>query len=163
MFYRLACATVVSVLTMAPAVGADLASGMLAFDQGDYDSALAEWRPLADAGDPTAQSLLGMMYRGGEGVGRDAVAAAAWYRRAAMQGHPYAQYNLGDMYRTGEGVAADLAQAYVWFALAAQQIPRGADGTSSASRARDAVAAGLDGRTLQDAQEQVDAFVVTSE
>lgn len=163
MFKRLAGAVVASVLVTAPAVGGDLAAGMFAFDQGDYAGALTEWQPLADAGDVTAQSLLGMVYRSGEGVRRDAEAAAGWYRRAAVQGHPYAQYNLGDMYRTGEGVAEDLAEAYIWFALAARQIPDSADGTSSASRARDAVAAQLDGQTLLQARNQVDAFVPVHE
>lgn len=160
---RLLSSIAIATLSAAPAAGADLAQGMLAFDQGDYAAALGEWEPLAESGDATAQSLLAMMYRMGEGVARDRVEAARWYRRAAEQGHPYSQFNLGEMYRDGEGVHSDLAQAYVWYALAAAQIPVGADGSSSASRARDAVAAALDPGRLQAAQEKVEAFVPVPE
>ncbi|MGF1624007.1 MAG: tetratricopeptide repeat protein [Alphaproteobacteria bacterium] len=160
---RLISAAVAGAMMLGPAAAADLAAGMLAFDQGDYPGALAEWTPLADSGDATAQSLLALLYRTGEGVRRDATTAAIWYRRAAMQGHPYAQYNLGEMYRAGDGVPQDLVQAYVWFALAAQQIPPGADGTSSASRARDAVGARLSAPLRRAAQDQIDIFLPSSE
>lgn len=156
--HRLAVAAV-AIMAAAPLAAADLGAGMLAFDQGQYADALAEWTPLAESGDATAQSLLGMMYRTGEGVAPDPATAAAWYRRAALQGHAYAQYNLGEMYLLGAGVATDPGQAYVWFALAAQRIPAAADGSSSASRARDAVGQRLSRAARAAAEERITAFL----
>lgn len=156
--HRLAVAAVAAIAA-APLAAADLGMGMLAFDQGQYAEAFAEWTPLAEAGDATAQSLLGMMYRTGEGVEPDPAVAAAWYRRAALQGHAYAQYNLGEMYLLGVGVATDPGQAYVWFALAAQRIPAAADGSSSASRARDAVGQRLSRADRAAAEERIAAFL----
>ena len=154
----IACAAMIAVGLTLPAQAADLGMGMLSYDQGDYPNALAEWTPLADAGDPTAQSLLAMMYRSGEGVRRDPTAAAELYARAARQGHPYAQYNFAEMLRGGEGVPRNLELAFVWFSLAADQIRAGADGSSMASRARDAVAAQLTAGQLQIAQQLADDF-----
>ena len=157
------CAATLFAGLAAPVAAADLGMGMLAYDQGDYPNALAEWVPLAESGDPTAQSLLAMMYRTGEGLDRDQAMAATLYMRAAHQGHPYAQYNAGEMLRNGEGIAQDLEAAYVWFALAAQQIPVGSDGSSAASRARDAVGANLSADRLAAAQQQLAEFVAASE
>ena len=38
---------------------ADFQAGQAAYKRGDYETALREWRPLADQGDPVAQSNLG--------------------------------------------------------------------------------------------------------
>ena len=35
--------------------GADFATGQEAYDTGDYETTLAEWRPLAEAGDADGQ------------------------------------------------------------------------------------------------------------
>ncbi len=133
----------VLVLMMLPATSparADLAAGMFAYDQGDYATALAEWTPLAEDGDPTAQALLGLMYRGTPGIQADNAVSADWYRRAAEQGHPHAQYNLGLAYQSGRGVARDDVAAHMWLDLAARGIPTGPDGSNAASQRRDALA-----------------------
>ena len=49
---------VLAALLAAMPARADLAAGMLAYDQGDYATALAEWRPLAKRGDATAREIL---------------------------------------------------------------------------------------------------------
>ena len=46
----------------------DFEAGMDAFNSGDYDTALAKWQPLAEAGDAEGQYGLGMMYGNGLGV-----------------------------------------------------------------------------------------------
>jgi len=56
---------VVVVLVAAPAWAADLQAGADAYAQGDYATALKEWRPVAEQGEATAQGLLGAMYLGG--------------------------------------------------------------------------------------------------
>ena len=104
---------------LSPATAADFDKGMTAYRSGDYQAALAEWRPLAELGHATAQYNLGLMYAQGMGVPHDYAMAAAWYRRAAEQGLATAQYNLGVMYELGRGVARDLVRTYVWYELAA--------------------------------------------
>ncbi len=53
-------------LMLAPPVLADFQAGLDAYDRGDYDTALKEFRPLAERGKAVAQWSLGIMYeRGG--------------------------------------------------------------------------------------------------
>ncbi|WP_066699157.1 SPOR domain-containing protein [Sphingobium amiense] len=80
--------------TAAPAL-ADVKAGVDAWQQGDYARAIAQWRPLAEAGDPDAQFNLGQAYKLGRGVQPDFDAALDWYRKAQRQGHLRAEDNLG--------------------------------------------------------------------
>ena len=64
--------------------------GFEAYDAGDYQTALQEWRPLADQGDVDAQYNLALMYLNGQGVPQDFAEAARWYQLAAEQGFPKA-------------------------------------------------------------------------
>lgn len=83
-----------SMLAAAPA-RADVKDGVDAWQAGNYPAAVAEWRPLAIAGDADAQFNLGQAYKLGRGVPADLAQAEAWYRRAAKQGHLQAEDNLG--------------------------------------------------------------------
>jgi hypothetical protein len=74
---------------------ADVKDGVDAWQGGNYQTAVAEWRPLAIAGDADAQFNLGQAYKLGRGVPADLAQAEAWYRRAANQGHLQAEDNLG--------------------------------------------------------------------
>ncbi|WP_137871015.1 SPOR domain-containing protein [Sphingopyxis sp. 2PD] len=74
---------------------ADVKDGVDAWQRGDYQGAVAEWRPAALAGDADAQFNLGQAYKLGRGVPTDLAQAEAWYRRAAKQGHLQAEDNLG--------------------------------------------------------------------
>ncbi len=60
--------------------------GLDAYERGDYDTALKEFRPLAEQGDPLAQSYLGGMYAEGEGLPKDYVLAHMWMNLAAAKG-----------------------------------------------------------------------------
>ena len=71
---------------LSPATAADFDKGMTAYRSGDYQAALAEWRPLAESGHATAQYNLGLMYDMGAGATGYAM-AAAWCRRAAEHGY----------------------------------------------------------------------------
>lgn len=86
-------------LAMAPMLAApahaDVKDGVDAWQAGNYQAAVAEWRPLALAGDADAQFNLGQAYKLGRGVPADLTQAEAWYRRAAKQGHLQAEDNLG--------------------------------------------------------------------
>ena len=111
---------IAAMLLAAPAA-AGFEDAARAFDAGDYQSAISEWRRLAEAGDAHAQATLGGLYLVGTGVPLDTGRAAAWYRLAAAQGHATAQLNLGDLYARGLGVPRDLVEAYVWLGRAARQ------------------------------------------
>ncbi len=94
--------------------------GVDAYQQKDYATAMAEWKPVAEKGDPDAQYNVGAMYSHGEGVKQDYEQAVAWYRKAAAQGYAKAQFNLGVMYEDGHGVNKDPAQASTWYRKAAE-------------------------------------------
>jgi TPR repeat protein len=110
-------------------------AGVAAYDRGDYETALKTLRPLAEEGNPAAQSDLGVMYEKGQAVPQDYKEAARWYRKAADQGYPTAQFNLARMYGLGHGVPRDYVYAYMWLSLAA------ADGNkfAAARKTRDAL------------------------
>ena len=61
-------ATALLALTGAGTAAADVPAGIAAWQAGDYARAVAEWRPLAEAGDADAQFNLGQAYRLGRGV-----------------------------------------------------------------------------------------------
>jgi TPR repeat protein len=96
-------------------------SGEMAYQNGKYAAALRVLRPLAEKGDPRAQSLVGLMYYHGRGLKQDDSQAAKWFRLAADQGEARAQFNLGVMHAEGQGVPQDNAEALRWYRLAANQ------------------------------------------
>ncbi|MBA4096296.1 MAG: hypothetical protein C0484_05925 [Rhodospirillum sp.] len=100
---------------------ADFDQGVTAFQQGDYQTALREFQPLAEAGDPRAEYAIARIYRDALGVKRDKAAASNWMRRAAEGGWPYAMFDLGEMYATGYLGPSDHDEAMKWFTLAAEQ------------------------------------------
>ena len=51
-----------------PSFSADLQKDLDAFNCGDYQTALREWGPLAEQGNPDAQYNLGFLYAEGRGV-----------------------------------------------------------------------------------------------
>jgi len=100
---------------------ADFWKGVDAYNNGDYATALNEWRPLAEQGNASAQFNLGVMYANGRGVPEDDREAVKWYTLAAEQGYVPAQTNLGWMYSNGRGVPEDDREAVKWYTLAAEQ------------------------------------------
>lgn len=98
---------------------ADYAAGQAAYSIGDYETALAEWAPLAEQGHAGSQFGLGSLYANGWGVPLDDAMALEWYRRAAGQGHAEAQYSIGVMYQNGWGVEQSDAEALKWMQQAA--------------------------------------------
>jgi Caspase domain/Sel1 repeat len=87
----------------------------VAYDRGDYATALKVWLPLAKEGDTAAQTYVGEIYEKGLGVPPDYALAAEWYRRAAEQGFERAQINLGHLYEKGFGVERDPLMALYWY------------------------------------------------
>ena len=108
-------------LTLHSVLAADFKKGLDAAKKGNFETALKEWRPLAEQGDSYAQYNLGLMYDYGEGVIEDYTLAVYWYRQAAEQSHAKGQYSIGYMYASGRGIAKDDTQAVYWFRKAAEQ------------------------------------------
>ena len=100
-----------SLMLSLPAWADFQAAVMDAYDRGDYDTALKEFRPLAEQGDSKAQFKLGIMYDNGFGVPQDYKEATRWCRLAAEQGDSLAQPSLGYRYYKGLGVRQDYAEA----------------------------------------------------
>ena len=92
-----------------------------AYEAGDYQTALALARPLAEQGDTTAMNLLGVMSVSGRGVPQSYFEAARWFRSSALRGDAAGQKNLGLLYADGLGVSKDDAEALRWFLAAAKQ------------------------------------------
>ena len=99
----------------------NFAKGREASKSGDFKTALAQWKPLAEQGDAKAQFSVGLMYDKGHGVLQNHETAAKWITLAAEQAYVNAQCNLGVMYHNGEGVLQDDKIAAQWFTLAAEQ------------------------------------------
>ena len=86
------------------------------------DMQIATLRDLAEAGDPDAQTELGVRYQDGyRGVRRDYAEAVRWFRRSADQGHALGQAFLGFMYSNGRGVQQDYGEAVRWYRRSAEQ------------------------------------------
>ena len=102
----------------APISAQDFQKGLEAAHNGDFDTALKEWKPLAESGNSDAQYNLGLMYDDGRGVAQDYKEAAKWHTLAAEQGDADSQLNLGLMYYNGQGVLADFVIAHMWFNIA---------------------------------------------
>ena len=76
---------------------------------------------LAQSGNIEAQFILAGLLRNGEGVPKDAAAAAKWYQKAADQEHSEAMFELGDMYSTGDGIKRDRGKAKKLYKKAAEK------------------------------------------
>ena len=81
------------------AVAGPWEDGMAAYNRGDYLPAIHLFRPLAAQGNARAQSVMGVMYRKGEGVGKSPVRAFMWFSLAARRGDAKARADLRDVSR----------------------------------------------------------------
>jgi TPR repeat protein len=87
---------------------------------GDNDRAMALALPLAEAGVPRAQMLVGLMYERGHGVAADPVKAMEWFQKAAAQGFPQALHNVAYSHEFGErGLPVNKAKALELYLQAA--------------------------------------------
>jgi uncharacterized protein len=109
----------VAVLIIAASFAGSVAAGPLqdaniAYEKGDYATALRLIRPLAEQGSADAQTTLGFMYANGQGVPQDYEAAVSWFRKAAGQGNAVAQLGLAARYTNGQGLPRDYEAAARW-------------------------------------------------
>ena len=96
---------------------ADMQAGWQAYTAGDYETAIGEWQPLAEAGNFQAAYALGMAYQ----IMGEPAQAVPWYEQAASAGLTEAQILLGTMYAQGSDVPRDLVRAYAWLYKAAEK------------------------------------------
>src|SRR6266702_3676115 len=83
--------------------------GMAAYNRGDYVPAIRLFRPLAQGGNPKAQSVIGAMYRKGQGVAKNSARAFMWFSLAAKRGDPKARAELQEVSR--DMAPAEISQA----------------------------------------------------
>ena len=102
---------------------ADAAPGRTLFLAGEYVTALAMLRPLADAGNPVAQNILGVSLteRNGAYGTYDAAEGFRYLLAAGAQNFGPAMQNLGDTYdETHDGFAPNIEESSRWFIAAAE-------------------------------------------
>ena len=98
-----------------PSPAQDLRAGWEAAMAGDHETALSNWKPLAESGDAQAQFQLGLMYRMGTApIEQSNQSALNWLQLSARQGFGPAQHYLGTMYFLGQGVPQDYQTAHMW-------------------------------------------------
>ncbi|MEA2940015.1 MAG: uncharacterized protein QOD09_544 [Bradyrhizobium sp.] len=83
--------------------------GMAAYNRGDYVPAMRAFRALAEQGNAKAQSLLGVMFRKGQGVPKNPARAHMWFAFAAKRGEAGASAELREVSRTM--TAQEISQA----------------------------------------------------
>jgi TPR repeat protein len=74
--------------------------GMAAYNRGDYVPAVRVFRAMAEQGSTEAETLLGVMYRKGQGVKRSSRRAFVWFTRAATRGNAKAKVQLREVSQT---------------------------------------------------------------
>lgn len=119
---------------------ADLVSASTAYEKGDYSKAFADFRELAEIGQPTAQFDLAIMYAKGQGVRQSEIYAYAWASLAAENGLEKAK-TLADLLRPklapgSEQIAAGIAAQFGNAVLDARLNPKVVDGAEHEDRAR---------------------------
>ena len=98
-----------------------LNDGLRAFKAGDYQQAMADWKPLAEKNNPDALYNIGLLYMKGLGVEKDYRAAKHWFKQAAKYGSVDAAYNLGVMYKKRRFGYPSSKDALYWWRQAAER------------------------------------------
>jgi uncharacterized protein len=138
-------ALLMQIAVVGAAVAATNADAQIAYNKGDFATALRIYRELAERGDAVSQYALGRMYVRGEGVPKDPDQARYWfsiardqtaalkaynrgdhatamriYRPLAEKNQSLAEYIIGLMYANGQGVAENYGEALKWLKKAGE-------------------------------------------
>src|SRR5271157_5009993 len=111
---------VLGILTGCALFAADTSAGLRAFQEGDYKTALREFKAGAEQGQANAQYNLAVLYLQGLGVTKDTDEAFRLFRLAADQGHAQAEFRVGEMREKGWGAAPSFADAQRWYEMSAK-------------------------------------------
>jgi uncharacterized protein len=107
-------ATTVSVMYNFTVPGAKIS------DYGGLERRVHDTELKAEAGDPQAQMLYGMMIAGLPQLRRTYDQALPWFLKAAQAGAPYAQYQIGTGLLQGRGCQCETGKGEIWLEKAAQ-------------------------------------------
>ncbi len=99
----------------------DFNKGAIAYQKGDYETALREWHPLAEQGHLQAQANLGVMYFKGTDIPQDCEQAVKWCSLAAGQGDTMSLFSVASMYANGQCVSQDTTRAAIFYKQAAMR------------------------------------------
>lgn len=102
------------------AAGPGFEAGHAAHERGDFKTAFEILLPLAQAGDASAQVMLGTAYASGNGMPQDAAEADKWFGKAA-QSRIYKPADIAALYQKGDGVPKDVRKAIVWYEKGADE------------------------------------------
>lgn len=95
-------------------------SGAAISDYGGLERRVHDTELKAEAGDPQAQMLYGMMIAGLPQLRRTYDQALPWFLKAAQAGAPYAQYQIGTGLLQGRGCQCETGKGEIWLEKAAQ-------------------------------------------
>jgi hypothetical protein len=105
-----------------------LDQGIQAYYDGNYNKSFELLYPLAEEGISRAQFRIGVMYKYGRSVSKNADLSEKWFTlalpsilRYAQQGIAWAQTDLGTSYELGISLNQDFERAAHWYRLAAEQ------------------------------------------
>lgn len=80
-----------------------------------YESAFQIWKPLAESGNPFAQTYLCILYENAQGVTKDYAKAIYWCKLGAEKNISAALFSLGNFYTNGFGVEKNFKIAFDYY------------------------------------------------
>lgn len=101
-------------------------SGLKAYQNKDFATALKAWTLSANAGDVAAEYNLGLMYQDGTGTAVNTTIGLKWLAQAATDGDYDAQIDLAKTYLIGYNVKPDIKESEKWLAQAYTNDPQSA-------------------------------------
>ncbi len=118
--FALAMTMIGVVANWAPNAHADaLQDGAAAWLKGDFASSVRLLTPLADEGNPMAQTIVGGAYAGGWGIEKDCQKALEYLDRPIKSGYARAEYAMGRFSHTGTCVKRSEQESFLWYQKAA--------------------------------------------
>ena len=103
---------------------ADFDKGLKEYNNGNYESALNIWEPLAKEGISNAQYNVGLMYHNGLGTKQDFEQAFKWFLKSSEQGNLNSIRLISTMYALGNGIKKDFIKSYMWAKIGADNDDR---------------------------------------
>lgn len=98
-----------------------LTEGQFALSAKRFEDAIRIFEPLANAGNPEAQRLLGEMCLQGQGMQANPLAAFKWTQLSADRGNRVAEFNMGYLYEHGLGTPHSMELALKWYTRSANK------------------------------------------
>ncbi len=92
--------------------GNDLEQGVYEFNRGEFQAAIAQFRPLVSEGYAPAQYQMAVIYQHGYGIAKDGMKSLELFQLSAAQNYPDAQFELALLYTEGKLVKKDLKKAF---------------------------------------------------